>query len=253
MQINILSSAIVTAYLLGCGSLYLWGFWLHFDLNILQFVEISDIVKATLLPMLTSLFLFLFQCGINHINNPTSSNSKGLMKAGGGYKYVVYLQYGLLALMLVSGLYGLGYRFFCGTKAEKYLCIGVITALVVCFLTYKSKFLLDLGRYRAFMLFLICTLPLIFMNKGILDAKDILSGKNTFLVESNVSCSPNKEQKFRYISTLSSNGFAYSPSDNSLCVFKYEYMKLSKEPQIPEKTIGWLNRANQAIVEFFGG
>ncbi|MCQ8231772.1 hypothetical protein [Pectobacterium carotovorum] len=91
------------------------------------------------------------------------------------------------------------------------------------------------------------------MNKGILDAKDILSGKNTFLVESNVSCSPNKEQKFRYISTLSSNGFAYAPSDNSLCVFKYEYMKLSKEPQIPEKTIGWLNRANQAIVEFFGG
>jgi hypothetical protein len=254
MKVNLLSSAVLTAYFLTCGSLYLWGFWLHFDLNILQFVDVSDIVKATLLPVITVLFLFFIQTALNHINNPASESSQKLWKAGGGFKATVYMQYSFFAFVVCSGGYGILMRFINGTKAEKYLCLGLfILSPVFYVLAFKTTVMAYLGKARPIVLSSICLIPLIFMNKGINDAQKILAGENTFLVESNTNCSPLKESKYRYIATLSDKAFAYSLSDNSLCIFKFDYLKLIKEPVKEKVTKDWLTSLNDKAAKLFGG
>ncbi|MGP2972830.1 hypothetical protein ACTVMN_09995 [Serratia nematodiphila] len=253
MKISWFSSTLITAYLLTCGTLYLWGFWLHFELNILQFINISDIVKSTIWPMITVLFMYIIQQVISYINNPMSQDSKNLWEAGGGYRGVVLLQYAFLAFVFISGLYGLGDRFLNGEKADKYFCIGLIFLFSVSlFVAYKTKFLAETGKLRGFSIVIIFLCPMVFMNKGIMDAQDILAGKNSFLVRSNAKCSENTNEKFRYIATLSDKGFAYSLSNKTLCIFNFDYMVLYKEPYTEPAKKG-IAKYNDKIGKFFGG
>lgn len=253
MKLNLQSGTVLTAYVLTCGSLYLWGFWLHFDLNILQFVDVTDIVKATILPMITTLCLWAIQSITNVINNPTSDANRELWKAGGGYRYPIYMQWVLFACISISALISFGVMFLDGTKAEKYLVMGVLLlGALYLWILIKTNILAEYKSMRAAILITILGMPLIFMHKGIGDAQGILKGKNTFLVESDNLCGSNlKNESFRYIGNLSDKGFAYSLKNNSLCIFKYEYIKLIKEKKINVEQISWMERINNSIQRFF--
>ncbi|EMB9642867.1 hypothetical protein [Enterobacter cloacae] len=253
MKLNLQSGTTLTAYVFTCGSLYLWGFWLHFDLNILQFVDVTDIVKATILPMITTLCLWAVQSVTNVINNPTSDANRELWKAGGGYRYPIYLQWGFFAFISISALISFTIMFISGTKAEKYLVIGaILLGCLYLWVLIKTNILAEYKSMRAAILISILGMPLIFMNKGVQDAKNNLKGNNTFLVESDNLCGSNlKDEKFRYIGNLSDKGFAYSLKNNSLCIFKYEYIKLIKEKQINITRLSWMDRVNNSIQRFF--
>lgn len=253
MKLNLQSGTALTAYVLTCGSLYLWGFWLHFDLNILQFVDVSDIVKATILPMITSLCLWVIQSVINMINNPSSDTSRELWKAGGSYRYPIYFQWGWCAFITISALISFAAIFIGGTKAEKYFVIGFfLLGGLYLFTLIKTNILAEYKNMRAAILMAILSMPLVFMQKGIHDAQSILKGNNTYLVESNNLCgSDSKDEKFRYIGNLSDKGFAYSLKNNSLCIFKYDYLRLIKEKQINTTGLSWIDRINISIQRFF--
>jgi len=253
MKINLQSGTILTAYFLTCGILYLWGFWLHFDLNILQFVDVSDIIKATILPMITSLCIWVLNSIINTINNPASASSRELWKAGGRYRLTVYLQWTFLAIIIIAALHNFVNIFLNSTKAEKYFVMGFfLFGSVYFWVSFKTEILIEYKKQRPLLLAIIIGMPLIFMQRGIQDAKDILKGDNTFLVESNNLCnSKQNSEKFRYIGTLSDKGFAYSLNNNSLCIFKYDYIKLIKEKSINASKYNWLDKINVKIERLF--
>ncbi|MDY1039156.1 hypothetical protein [Lelliottia sp. CFBP8978] len=240
MKVNFLSSTVFTGYLLACGTLYLWGFWLNFDLNILQFVDIADIVKATILPMITSLCLMAVNGVSSMINNPQSEASKNLWKEGGSYRFAVYLQYAFLLFVTLSVIYTLGKNFIFGTRVEKYLVAGAILGTVAYFwVLFKTKFLSNLNSARGIVVTFVLGMPLIFMQKGNLDAKEVLNGNNTFIIQSKNLCDKNNENEtFRFIGNLSDKGFALSLYNNSLCIFKYENIKLTKEKRIIASNYG---------------
>lgn len=253
MKLNLQSGTALTAYLLTCGSLYLWGFWLHFDLNILQFVDVSDIVKATILPMITSLCIMAIQSATNFINNPSSATSRELWNAGGGYRAPIYLQYAFFSFIAITTLIGFITSFISGTKAEKYFVIGFILMGGLYFwILIKTRVLVEYKRTRAAILIAILGMPLVFMQKGIRDAQDVLKGNNTFLVQSDNQCvSKENSEKFRFIGNLSDKGFAYSLKDQSLCIFKYEYIKLTKEKQVNAIPYSLNDKINTFIQRIF--
>ncbi|CNH71905.1 Uncharacterised protein [Yersinia kristensenii] len=234
MKINFMSGAIVSAYLLICGVLYLWGFWMHFGLNILQFVDTSDIVKATLIPVVGAIVTFVVQAILNEYNAPKSEQTKKFMQAGGVFKAYAYFQYALFILMLVGSLLFFVYFFFTGDRLERYCIYAIALGLVLFWMVFsRTAFLSELNQVRGLILFITSLLPALFFCNGVLDGKNVIQGVNTYLVDTNTLCSENKNEKFRYIANLSNKMFSLSLSDGSICIQSYEYLRLKKEGTKP--------------------
>ncbi|CNH79258.1 Uncharacterised protein [Yersinia frederiksenii] len=238
MKINFMSGAIVSAYLLICGVLYLWGFWMHFGLNILQFVDTSDIVKATLIPVVGAIIMFIVQALLNEYNAPKSEQTKRFIQAGGVFKIYAYFQYTLVILMGVGAVLLLGYALFTVDRFERY-CIYALGLGFVVFYMIQSKttFLSELNQARGLVLFITSLLPALFFSHGIFDGKNVFQGVNTYLVDTNTPCSENKNEKFRYIANLSNKMFSLSLADGSICIQNYEYLRLKKENAKPEPVV----------------
>ncbi|HDL7690454.1 TPA: hypothetical protein ACX1S2_001594 [Yersinia enterocolitica] len=230
MKINFVSGAVISAYLLACGSLYLWGFWLNFDLNILQFIDTTDILKATLIPVIGAVVLFLGQALLNQYSAPTNEQTKRFMSAGGVFKAYILFQYGIFIVIVVIGVSTIIHSFITGDKPIKYRSVAVVVSFVVFWLLMsKTNFLYELNKSRGVAIIFISFLPTVFFYNGVVDGKKIISGVDTYLVDTNINCSGEKNHKFRYIANLSNKLFSLSLADNSLCIQSYEYLRLIKE------------------------
>jgi hypothetical protein len=51
---------IIYGLALFSGISYLWGFWVNFDINILSYVALTDIVKASVYPALPAIAVLAF-------------------------------------------------------------------------------------------------------------------------------------------------------------------------------------------------
>lgn len=233
MKLNLLSGAAITAYLIMCSSLYLWTFWLHFDINILQFIDTGDIIKAAALPTIPMIFLLISNVAMQHYNMMDVQTQSRYEEAGGGFKIFSYAAKGYLFVLAVLGigiLCNAVYKIFTGDLSIKYSSIALLLgAAAAFFLMFKSNFLEDWGKIRFIIISVLCYAPTHYMNKGIEDASDIIAGKNTYILETNLKCSNNKNDKFRYIATLSEKVFSINLSDNSLCIQRYDFLSLTRE------------------------
>ncbi|MGG8095883.1 hypothetical protein PGO14_09885 [Klebsiella aerogenes] len=233
MKINLLSGAAATGYLMICSSLYLWVFWLHFDINILQFIDAADIIKAAAIPSIPLISIMIFNIALQQYNVVDAETREKYKAAGGGFKAY---SYAATAYIIFIVLFGLGvlsfsvYNLFTGTVPTKYASAAL---LIGCFFTYylisKEKLFEDFGKLRLLVIVFLCYFPSHLMHQAIGDAKDIIAGKDTFLVSSNLSCSKNKRDKFRYIATLSDKVFSLNLTDQSLCIQHYEFLSLIRE------------------------
>ncbi|VTQ57231.1 Uncharacterised protein [Campylobacter jejuni] len=233
MKINILSGALATAYLILCSALYLWVFWLYFDINILQFIDSSDIIKAAALPAIPVITFSLVHFAIQQYNISTTEQRTEFREAGGFFKVFSYVQLIYLIIVIAIGLLAFGYMvyiFFTGTLPKKYSSFAFLAGSILSyFLINKDSFLEDWGKARVIAILSICYLPTYMMQSGIQEAEKIISGKDTYLISSNLSCSKNEKDKYRYIATLSDKIFSISLTDNSICIQHYEFLSLSKE------------------------
>lgn len=233
MKINLLSGAVATGYLIICSSLYLWIFWLHFDINILQFIDATDIVKSAAIPSIPLISILIFNIAIQQYNIVDSETREKYKAAGGGFKAYSYAATAYIIFILLCGLAVLSfatYKFFTGNLPTKYASAAL---LIGCFLTYylisKAKLFEDWGKMRFLVIVFLCYFPSHLMHQAIGDAKNIFAGKDTFLVSSNLSCSKNEHDKYRYIATLSDKVFSLNLSDQSLCIQHYEFLSLKRE------------------------
>ncbi|WP_234116673.1 hypothetical protein [Citrobacter freundii] len=234
---TIFNSSFISAYLLLLSVSYLWGFWGHFDVNILNFIGVTDIIKSVIWPMIIALVLYLIQVALNVFNGPKANSTVGFSEKTKHEKVQITIQYSYLILMLLSSFVGAAYNYIVGTQMQKYVSIAWPLSFLVCFLIYRSKELLEYIPFKnkAIVCGIICFLPYIFLSRGVYEGDRIKSGKNTFLIESNSICTSDKNNKYRYIDALADKAFALSLKDNSICIFKYEYIKLIKEQHTVEK------------------
>ncbi|EKM6459009.1 hypothetical protein PU850_003520 [Cronobacter dublinensis] len=227
----IFNSTIISTYCLFLSVAYLWGFWGHFDINILNYIGVSDIIKSAVWPMIIATIMYFIQVALNIFNGPKSNPAVKFADMPKSEKIEHVIGYSYMILMLGIVVFGGIYALITGSKMVKYAVFGWILSIVLCYVISKNKELMEHfpSKNKALACGIICFLPSIFLSRGVSEGERIISGKDTYLVESNALCPNSANNRYRYIDVLADKAFAISINDGSICIFKFEYLKLVKE------------------------
>ncbi|MGA4618723.1 hypothetical protein ACTM71_02390 [Citrobacter portucalensis] len=228
---TILNSTFISAYLLFSSASYLWGFWGHFEVNIFNYIGVSDIIKSVIWPMAITLVMYLIQVAMNVYNSPKPNSTLKLSGLSGEQKAKNILSHSYLLIMLLIVVGAVVYTLATGNKMQRYAAVGWIIAVIVFCATMKNSELMDYIPFKNKTLTysIIIFMPVLFLTRGVSEGERILSGKDTFIIESKSLCPGTENSKYRYIDVISDKAFALSLKDNSICIFKYDYLKLTKE------------------------
>ncbi|ELY3803194.1 hypothetical protein SMX72_001740 [Cronobacter sakazakii] len=227
----ILNSTIISTYCLLLSIAYLWGFWGHFDINILNYIGVSDIIKSAVWPMIIAVIMYLIQIALNLFNGPKSNLTVKYADMPKPEKIEHVIRCSYIVLMLGIFISGAIYSAITGSQMVRYAFCGWMLSAVVCYVISKNKEIMEQIPFKnkALSCGIICFLPSVFLSHGVMEGERIITGKGTYLVESNVLCPDSDRNKYRYIDVLADKAFAISIHDGSICIFKFEYLKLVKE------------------------
>ena len=88
-KVNITLAAY--AYFILVGISYMWGYWLPFELNILAFADVTDIIKASAYPLLPAVGLLLTYASLDGLNTISKKQYNDYMTEGGFFR--VYMRF----------------------------------------------------------------------------------------------------------------------------------------------------------------
>ncbi|HDZ8014066.1 TPA: hypothetical protein RUS85_004733 [Citrobacter amalonaticus] len=234
LKINFYSWAAFSAYSIFNGLIYSWAFWNKFDINILQYTSIQDLLPSIIfliaLPIAVLILYFIFMYYWNKINDRIwkitfkaihsiylPSRPYNLKKILDLFQNVTIIIGTVLVLILVPN--------------SIRITIAIILGLLAIYklIQLRTTFLSELGEYRNVALLILATIPAIIILLAEYNADKILSGKDTFIVKSDSSCTSDSNNNYRYIASISDKAFSISTIDGSICIFKYNYLKLTRE------------------------
>jgi len=212
----------LSLYFVAVGSLYLWGYWSPFGVNILEYLSLTDIAKSTAYPIV-SVFISL---AIGIVLGEMSSVTQKLPSGGGRntaeglflrkYKRLLGVLYiaGTLAL-LVFGPVG------------KWLVLPMLAGAPIALYARGRNLLayqIPAEAPRSVCLFLLATLPFFAFGLGKTGANSILEGKIFYYVIDNDSITPSSEpsQRIRFIGHAGDFLFFWEPKESILLISKFE-------------------------------
>lgn len=160
-----LISTFMVVYFTICGTLWHIGYWSTFNINILQYITVVDLIKSFIFPFLSSgvflLFGYLFTSYVtiaDNINNPQKISSGKWRNTRVG-KYLNKNKYGILTIYfcLISIIFIYG-------SHPKWILLPFLIAIPMGIILSHRKFSIDIISHpdlRNFtMVFFVC-LPLI--------------------------------------------------------------------------------------------
>ncbi|WP_338290818.1 hypothetical protein [Planctobacterium marinum] len=226
-KVNI--SIVICGLALFSGISYLWGFWVHFDLNILSYVALTEIVKASVYPALPAIGILAAYSAMDGANSMSKKQHDEYIEAGGLYKgFTYFLKFYCVSLIFL----GLGHSAYMAIMETGYFrLIGLyplISLVLFLYIIFSNKYLLNLPvNLRVFIVSLVCFLPTASFSKGYSNGEIALDhDASGHYVVSNGFCSSSKDERFRYIGVIGSKLFTLSSKDNSICITKSEDFRL---------------------------
>ncbi len=221
-------TAILYFYVIFCSISYQWGFWLTFDINILSYLTLTEIVKNSVYPALPAVFIFLLFLGTAAGSNLITENTT-LEKGPNKIQRVINSIVGLLLIINISliifimieqGATANGYEKLKGI----YPFISFVVYLAVMLNLGKTniKILPHIGLFTAVFL------PTVFFFGGTLKSDEILKDKTSgkYVVFEKGICTSTTNNKYKYIEVIDNKVFSLSLKDKSLCIRKAENFKL---------------------------
>lgn len=226
-KINI--SIVIYGLALFSGISYLWGFWIRFDINILSYIALTEIVKASVYPALPAIGILAALSTMDGVNSMSEKQQNEYIEAGGFFKgYTYFLKFYFLSVIVFS----LGSSTYTAITEVGYLRLrGIypfVSLVFFLYIIFSNKYLLNLSvKSRVAVVTLICFLPNVSFMKGYSNGElarnhDV---KGHYVVSSGF-CSSTDYEKFRYVGVLGSRLFTLSSKDNSICITKSEDFKL---------------------------
>lgn len=219
---------ISSLYFVAVGVLYLWGYWPTFNVNILEYAGLTDVIKTAAYPI-ASLFVFfvldavmgeLLACG-------------DLLPPGGGvntatgrflHKFAPLLIVVYLSTTLLLFLFG---------PDEKWRILPVLVGLPLYLLGLRFEILSDLVPHkniRSIFVFVLSVLPFFAYGHGKLRALGVLSGEEYSFTPSQVGSVPAGvepiEKRPRYLGVAGGNVFFYIPEHRSTIVVAISELKV---------------------------
>ena len=202
--------AVLTPYSLVVSLLYLFGYWSSFDVNILEYIAISDVIKSALTPLLYALIFVAF--GVV-LGNAVSMPITKYMPPGGGqhrpeakyFRAILWLGLGLLSLAIF-------YVIFFQAGGSRWLRVAALSMVFIPFLIGDASFAkgyLKHDHLRILVVNILASLSLYSFGWGASDARSVKS--DGYLVSIN-----GKETDLTYIGWAGDFLFLWDQSKNSV-------------------------------------
>lgn len=158
-------------YFVTVGVLYLWGYWTPFGINILEYLALSDILKATAYPIATALLLTAVGAAIGE-----ALVNRNQFPPGGGRDTVIgrFLRRfaPILQLLYVGGTVAL-YLF---GPVEKWRALPILLAFPIYAFAKQTNFLTQAVPHespRSVVIYVLAVLPALAYGHGTLAANKI--------------------------------------------------------------------------------
>ena len=212
----------LSLYFIAVGTLYLWGYWSLFGVNILEYLTLADIVKSTAYPI-ASIFISL---AIGVVLAEISSVKKKLPSGGGRNSVAgrfLLKHKGLMGILYIAGTLAI----LVFGPIEKWLVLAALLGPPIALYARERNFLvyqIPAEAPRSVCLFLLATLPLFAFGLGKIGANSVLEGKAFYYVIDNDSITPNSEpsQRTRFIGRAGDFVFFWEPKESIISFSKLE-------------------------------
>ncbi len=237
--------ALACAYALGNSFIYSWTFWTAFDINILQFASITDLIPSIIYNLILPFAIVVLTVVSSDIwvrlnekietildgyLSPYIENYDKIKIYAGTLTSIIFAIAGIIAAIYSTKSLQerVSVESFPWLEVLKLLIPIVLIFGITHFIIAKTTFILDI-KYRTLIIFCICLVPAASYFWAVMNSKKIINGKDTFLVKSDTQCKSTPDTQFRYISSISDKAFALSLKDGSVCIFKYNTLELIPE------------------------
>lgn len=249
-KVRITLWASLIAYGVLNSIIYSWFFWSKFNVNIMHFATINDlmplIIYTMALPLLliiiTFLFLRVWELVVDHVFPAIDVLAYRYdinMPATILIKVILTILFVFIIFFILQSIYpyfNLDIMLNDDSGFTKGL-IGFISAILGSVLSRVKTFLPEMKKHRSVIFCFFLAIPGLTYAYADDQAGFILKGIDTFIISSKVDCEQKQGEKFRYISTISDKTIALSLLDGSICIYKYTHLRLQKEGKINYSTI----------------
>lgn len=233
-KVKFFSWTAFSAYAIANGLIYSWSFWNKFNINILQYASINDLLPSIVFSILIPTILILLGIILSYVYAEVSGkittfflnalerivSNKINLDLGRFHKNLdntVSIIGSIIVLLIVP--------------YDIKLIVGLLMASILgtYYIKEKTNILSEFGTFRPFVLLVLTLMPYISYEAAQYNSSNIIDGKNTFIVKSDSPCITKKNKQYRYIATISDKTFAMSTKDKSICIFKYNFIELIPE------------------------
>lgn len=217
---------LASFYFVAVGVLYLWGYWSSFDINILEYLSLTDIVKVTVIPIISSFVLFALGAAVGAIlTSPTFPPGGGANTPTGLFlnKYKSQL--------LVAYWIGTFLIYFLA-PIQKWMLLPVLVSIPITVILRQQRFLEDLipnDNVNYITVFLLCVLHFYAYGHGILSAEKIISGTEYKYVELPIGKIPaaasahgNEVGKLKFLGFMNNFVFLMPIGGKAIIVTKFD-------------------------------
>jgi len=214
----------LTPYFVSVGVLYLWGFWSSFDINILEFLSITDVVRLTAYPIISAFAAFIVGALISE-----STLGRSLPSGGGRNTPTGRFLRKFAPVLVCLYLLGTLILFFSGNPMKWYV-LPVILGVPLALVAKERGLLIDLipsDSYRSAFLFVLITLIPFAYGRGRIDAADIAEGRIFNYVISSIdeiaiSANAPPIERVRYLGHTGDFFFYLNPSTSAVVITKFK-------------------------------
>ena len=208
-----------SAYFLAVGVLHLWGYWSAFDVNVLEYVSLTDIVKTAAYPI-ASVFVFV---AIGVLLGDVFFSHRSVQPGMGSGTPIgrIFNRY----FPFLASAYALGtLAYFLLGSIEKWYVLPFLVGVPVSSALSEAGLLSSVvrgQRARMKLLLLLSVLPFFSYGQGALRAGDIVDGKKYSYVVSPIvgyelDMKTSRELRPRYVGKAGEQYFFWLPASRSL-------------------------------------
>ncbi|EGQ8002280.1 hypothetical protein [Vibrio vulnificus] len=202
--------AVLTPYSLVVSLLYLSGYWSSFDVNILEYIAISDVIKSALTPLLYALIFVAF--GVV-LGNAVSVPLAKYMPPGGGRhhpsaKYFRAMLWIGLGFLLIAVCYVIFFQ----SGGSRWLRVAAFSMVFMPFLIGDASFAkgyLKHDQLRILVVNILASLSLYSFGWGAIDAQSAKSEGHQVSING-------KETELTYVGWAGDFLFLWDQSKNSI-------------------------------------
>lgn len=215
-------------YAIILATLYLWGYWSSFHVNVLEHISFTEVIKIAAYPVLSAFFVLaigMMASGLSPLPSVLDPGAGKLSKVGsflnGHIKKIVVVYVFVIVLV-----YQLG-------PVEKWFILPPLFAVLIA-LPVKSTGLLcrelKSEDVRLLVIFAMCFLVPFSYGRGIMNAHSIISGKEFLyptvnLRDSQLAVNFATNTQPRYVGKLNDHFFFYDPVKETTLLFATSELK----------------------------